>query len=283
MFYVIGLGLGDAKDVTVKGLEIIKKCDRVYLEAYTSILTVGKQKLEEFYGRSVIIADRELVESGADEILENAEQQDVAFLVVGDPFGATTHTDLVLRAKEKNIKVQVVHNASIINAVGCCGLQLYSYGEVVSIPLWTETWKPDSFYDKIIENYQRGLHTLCLLDIKVKEPTLESILKKKKVYMPPKFMSVAEAADQLLQIIENKTKENEDKSSISSSSLAVGLARVGSDDQKIFVCSLSKMSKVDLGPPLHCLVIPGHSLHPLESEYLSQYADDKAELEKLNH
>lgn len=45
MFYVIGLGLGDAKDVTVKGLEIIRKCDRVYLEAYTSILTVGQEIL----------------------------------------------------------------------------------------------------------------------------------------------------------------------------------------------------------------------------------------------
>lgn len=45
MFYLIGLGLGDAKDVTVKGLEIIKRCDRVYLEAYTSILTVGKESL----------------------------------------------------------------------------------------------------------------------------------------------------------------------------------------------------------------------------------------------
>jgi len=45
MFYIIGLGLGDAKDVTVKGLEIIKLCSRVYLEAYTSILTVGKESL----------------------------------------------------------------------------------------------------------------------------------------------------------------------------------------------------------------------------------------------
>lgn len=45
MFYLIGLGLGDAKDVTVKGLEIIRKCDRVYLEAYTSILTVGQDVL----------------------------------------------------------------------------------------------------------------------------------------------------------------------------------------------------------------------------------------------
>lgn len=165
---------------------------------------------EEFYGRSLLLADRELVESSADEILQNADNEDIAFLVVGDPFGATTHTDLVLRAKEKNIKVQIVHNASIINAVGCCGLQLYSFGEVVSIPFWTDSWKPDSFFDKIVENYDRGLHTLCLLDIKVKEPTLESILKKKKVYMPPKFMSVAEAAEQLLQIIE---KKNHTKSS----------------------------------------------------------------------
>jgi diphthine synthase len=53
----------------------------------------------------LIIADRELVESDADEILPKSDDEDVAFLVVGDPFGATTHTDLVLRAKEKNIQV----------------------------------------------------------------------------------------------------------------------------------------------------------------------------------
>lgn len=45
MFYFIGLGLGDANDITVKGLDIIKRCSRVYLEAYTSILTVGKEAL----------------------------------------------------------------------------------------------------------------------------------------------------------------------------------------------------------------------------------------------
>ena len=37
---------------------------------------------------------------------------------------ATTHSDLILRATERNISYQVVHNASIINAVGCCGLQV---------------------------------------------------------------------------------------------------------------------------------------------------------------
>ena len=45
MLYFIGLGLGDAEDVTVKGLKIIKRASRVYLEAYTSILTVGKEAL----------------------------------------------------------------------------------------------------------------------------------------------------------------------------------------------------------------------------------------------
>lgn len=48
MFYIIGLGLGDCKDITVKGLEIVKKCDRVYLEAYTSILTCGTEALASF-------------------------------------------------------------------------------------------------------------------------------------------------------------------------------------------------------------------------------------------
>lgn len=45
MLYVIGLGLGDAKDITVKGLEIVKSCELIYLEAYTSILTCGKEEL----------------------------------------------------------------------------------------------------------------------------------------------------------------------------------------------------------------------------------------------
>lgn len=145
-----------------------------------------------------------MVEQGADDILEGAEASDIALLVVGDPFGATTHTDLVLRAKQRNIGVEVVHNASILNAVGCCGLQLYSFGETVSIPYWTETWQPDSFFDKIQLNYRNKLHTLCLLDIKVKEPTLESLTKKKKEYMPPRFMSVSEAAQQLIQIVQRK-------------------------------------------------------------------------------
>ena len=45
MLYLVGLGLGDAKDITVKGLEIVRNADFVFLEAYTSILCVGHQVL----------------------------------------------------------------------------------------------------------------------------------------------------------------------------------------------------------------------------------------------
>jgi diphthine synthase len=45
MLYLIGLGLADETDITVKGLEVVKRAERVYLEAYTSILHVGKDKL----------------------------------------------------------------------------------------------------------------------------------------------------------------------------------------------------------------------------------------------
>lgn len=42
---------------------------------------------EEFYGKKLIVADRDLVEQGADQILSGARDLNVAFLVVGDPFG----------------------------------------------------------------------------------------------------------------------------------------------------------------------------------------------------
>ena len=53
------------------------------------------------------------------------------------PRRATTHTDLELRARGQGIPVRVIHNASIMNAVGACGLQLYRFGEAVSIVFFT--------------------------------------------------------------------------------------------------------------------------------------------------
>lgn len=270
MFYLIGLGLCDAEDISCKGLKVVKRAKRVYLEAYTSLLSVGKDVLENFYGREVILADREMVEQHSDEMLKDAAEDDIAFLVVGDPFGATTHMDLMLRAKESGVQCSVIHNASILNAVGCCGLQLYNFGETVSIVFWTDTWQPESFYDKIESNIERGLHTLCLLDIKVKEQSIENLMRGRKVYEPPTFMSVNQAATQLLSIVERR-REAGQKTVVTEDTICIGMARVGSDTQKIVSAPLCRMSSVDLGPPLHSFIVTGN-MHPLEEDMLKHFS-----------
>ena len=57
----------------------------------------------EFYGKEVIVADREFVEQDSDECIDFAREHDVAFLVVGDPLAATTHTDIMSRCRQKNV------------------------------------------------------------------------------------------------------------------------------------------------------------------------------------
>jgi len=270
MLYIVGLGLGDERDITVRGLDAVRGCSKVYMEAYTSLLSLGLDpaalaNLEKLYGKGITVADREMVEERVDQVLLEAADADVAFLVVGDPFGATTHTDLVVRAKKMGVQVKVIHNASVMNAIGVCGLQLYRYGETISIPFFTEEWRPDSFYEKIQNNSRLGLHTLCLLDIRVKEPTWESLARGKKVYEPPRFMTVNTAISQLLEV-----EEARGGSAYGRDTLCIGVARLGSDDQKIVAGPMEKLLDVDFGPPLHCLIIVGET-HPLEEEMLEFY------------
>lgn len=266
VLYFVGLGLGDFKDITVRGLEIVKRCSAVYLESYTSILSCSRAQLEEFYGRELIEADRLMVESGCDEMLQKAHNEEIAILVVGDPFGATTHSDLYLRAAEQGIKVEVIHNASILTAVGCTGLQLYRFGETVSIPLFTENWRPTSFYPKIKQNRALGLHTLLLLDIKVKEQNIEAMMRGRNEFLPPRFMTADEACIQLLEA-EDSHKEGV----ISPDSIIIAALRLGSSSQSIVVDTVLGISnRTDLGGPLHSLVLPGE-LHPIESEMLEYF------------
>ena len=114
-----------ACNLVCRGLEAVRGSQRIYLEAYTSQLLVPKEQLvsescqaasmccrtmllacdghecsiavqEKYYGKSIIVADREMVESQSDDILAGAEDEDVSFLVVGDPFGwALRHQDFI--------------------------------------------------------------------------------------------------------------------------------------------------------------------------------------------
>ena len=175
----------------------------------------------------------------------------------------------MLRARELNIQVRSIPNASILSAIGCTGLQLYNFGQTVSMVFFTETWKPSSFYDKIKENRQIGLHTLVLLDIKVKEQSLENLARGRKTYEPPRYMTVAQCVSQMLEIEEERQEKAYGKES-----LAVGVARVGADDQAIAVGTLEQLRSVDLGPPLHSLVLLGSRAHDLERDFIRAFAID---------
>ena len=60
----------------------------------------SKEDLEQFYNQKIILADREFTEQKTKEIIQQAKTKKVAFLVIGDPFSATTHIELFRQAKE---------------------------------------------------------------------------------------------------------------------------------------------------------------------------------------
>lgn len=268
VLFLIGLGLYSEKDVSVKGLELIKSSDYIYMEYYTSILGVSKETLEKFYEKEIILADRDMVEAEFEqEIMSKAEKGKVCLLVVGDPFSATTHVDLYLRAIKANVKIEVLNNASIINACGVSGLSLYRFGEIISIPYFTEKWKPYSFYEKIMKNKKNDQHTLLLLDIKVKEVSEENLARGKMIYEPPRFMSINTALLQLRQ-----SEDNLKMNIINDKTIYIGLARIGAPDQMIVSGTYEDLVGVDFGKPLHSLIIVSENgNHTLEKEMIEYY------------
>ena len=273
VLYLIGLGLCNEKDITVRGLEYIKQSDYIYMDYYTSILGINSTKLEEYYGKKIILADREMIEIGFDkEILEKAKSSKVSLLVVGDPFSATTHIDLYLRCIHEGVKVEVVNNASILNSIGITGLSLYRFGETVSIPFFTEKWRPYSFYDKICRNYNNDLHTLILLDIKVKEISEENLAKGKKIYEPPRFMTVNQALEELLEASKNAENVAGNKGLINEENLCYGVARIGSESQIVKAGKIKDIIKFDFGKPLHSVVLCAKTLSSIEKEVVEFYS-----------
>ena len=206
---------------------------------------------------------------------------------------ATTHTDLALRARRLKISTTTIPNASILSAIGSTGLQLYNFGQTTSMVFFTPTWRPSSFYDRVRENRSLGLHTLILLDIKVKEPNLERLVaggsgsgeeSRRVVYDPPRYMTVGVCARQMLQVEEHDRREGV----YARDSLAIAAARVGAATphrlaERFVAGTLDELCHQDdvLGPPLHCLVLLGRKGHDLEREFAREWAVDKDKWDRI--
>ncbi len=241
--YLIGIGIGDFKDITIKGLDAIRNSDEVFLECYTSRINSSIEEMEKFYGKKVFPADRFFVENKEDVLIKKAKTRNVALLIIGDVFAATTHINLFLSARKANVEIKIIHNASVLTAVGETGLDLYKFGRTVSIPFENKEIKSPA--DFIRENIKNGLHTLILLDM---------------IPLENKFLRISDAVDYLLM---NKFSEK---------TLAVGCAALGTDDREIKSGTLSELSKKRFSKLPQCLIILG-KMHFVEEEMFGIWKD----------
>jgi diphthine synthase len=250
MLVFVGLGLS-GEYISLRGLHEAREADVVCAELYTSSVPgLNLRELERTIGKSIHVLNREAVEQHPDEIFSAAKVGKVAFLVPGDPMVATTHVDLRLRATRAGIQTKIVHAASIASAAaGLAGLQSYKFGRSATVPF------PDNPsqtpYEVLAENRGRGLHTLLLLDIRAEQK---------------RMMTANEAIEVMLDL-----EAELHKTAFTPDTLAVVVARAGSDDVIVRADRVEKLRKLDFGPPPHVLIVPG-KLHFVEAEALKVFA-----------
>jgi diphthine synthase len=235
-FYLIGTGM-NKKSIGADALEILKTCDKVYLENYTVNFPYPIKELEKSYSVKIEELARAAVED--ESILKEAKERKVALLVYGDSLSATTHTQLMTEAKKQGIAYKVFHNASIMTAIAETGLQLYKFGKTASMPNWKEhTNKPTSFMNYIKENQSIKAHTLILTDI---------------------GLEIKNAIEQL--------KESSTKTKISVPEKIIACSGAGTENQKIFYDTLDNIQNQKVEMPF-CLIIPSELNH-MEQEALN--------------
>ncbi|MBS3055704.1 MAG: diphthine synthase [Candidatus Aenigmarchaeota archaeon] len=246
---LVGLGLYDEKDLTIRGIEEAKNADEVFIDTYTGIWNGDLKKLEKIIGKKIQPLARKDLEENSSKLLQNVKKKKIAILVQGDPLVATTHSALILEARKMKIKTHVIHNSSIYSAVAESGLHLSRFGATVTIPFIERTGGklPYSVYETIKMNKENGFHTLCLLDILIEEK---------------KFMTVQEAAKILVDL---ENQQNMDVIKLNDEILAA--ANIGSSKSFFVKKKVSEFLKFKSSELPAVLIIPG-KLHFSEKELL---------------
>ncbi|MCL2608222.1 MAG: diphthine synthase [Methanomassiliicoccaceae archaeon] len=247
-----GLGLSGTDGMTVKAFNALRECDIIFAEFYTSTLTdTGTVELERVIGKKIKVLQRAQVEESG-EIINAARTKRVGFVTAGDTMAATTHVDLLIQAAEEGIPVKVFHGVSIFSACpASLGLQPYKFGRTVTLPFIEGGYHPRSPYDHLVANKNDGLHSMVLLDIRADEL---------------RYMNAHQAIEWLL---EAERKWN--CGLLTEQSVICVASKIGSEDEKVFAGHPGDLMKMDLGDPLHTLVIPG-KLHFMESYALVHLA-----------
>lgn len=252
MLILIGLGLWDERDLTIRGFETARKADKVYIETYTSKWSGSVKNLEKILEKEIIQLKRKDLEEKANKLIEEAKNSMIAILVSGDPLIATTHSSLLTEARKKGIETKVIHNASIYSAIAETGLHIYKFGASATIPFPERTSEivPFTTYETLKNNKRKGLHTLLLLDL---------IVEKKKI------MTLNEAMKIML-----KTEEAMKKRVFTEDTFIVIFGRAGSENPLIAYGKVKDLINKDFGNPPFVIIVPG-KLHFTEKEYLESF------------
>ena len=214
MLYLVGIGL-KPKHLTLEAIEVLKSCDQLFLEGYTSEYSQGLLKeLEEVLGKNFMLLGREEVEMKFDSAILSANKNNIGLMIFGNALTATTHVQVLIDAKERGIKYKIIPGISVTNTIAESGLDEYKFGRIVTICYHSENFEPESFYDQIKENQKMGLHTLALLDIKKDEK-------------PKRLMNCAEGIAMLEKIASRRGEKN--------NWLYVALVGMSGEKQKIIL------------------------------------------------
>lgn len=249
----VGFGLHDEMGISLRGLQEVKTADYVFMELYTSLMSnFSIKKFQQISGRTPqMVSRKELEDEDGKTVFEATRKGRVVLLVPGDPLIATTHVALRIRAERIGVRTRIVHGTSIASAVmGLSGLHNYKFGKSVTVPFPNET-SFETPYQVVAQNKRFGLHTLCLLDIRVHEN---------------RFMKIREGLESLLEM-ERRRREK----IVTMDTLVVGVSRAGSIDVVVKAGFLKDLLGYDFGGPPHSMIFPG-KLHFLEAEALSVLA-----------
>lgn len=228
-FNLIGTGM-TSSSLSAEALQTLKQCDKIYLENYTVNFPYPISDLEKNYNLKIEELPRTLTEN--EQILQEAKNSNVALLVYGDCLSATTHTQLIVSAKQQKIPYEIFQNTSIMTTVAQTGLSLYKFGKTTSMPNWAEhTNRPTSFINYIKQNDSIQAHTLILTDI---------------------GLEIIPAIEQLQ---EASTKEN-----YNLPEKIIAITHAGTDQQKIFHDTPQNLTQKLITMPF-CLIIPNSLSH----------------------
>lgn len=250
MLWFVGLGVSGPRSMPAEALDALAGSDIAYLEAFTSpVSEQDVQAVREKAGGEFALARRWMVEDGA-EILRRAKSGSVALVSYGDPYIATTHTELRTRAARDGIKTRTAHAASsLTSAVGECGLHYYKVGRIATVMGGDTSYLTP--YDVAQKNMVEGNHTVLLLEYDQDGGF---------------FLDPADALSKLLG-----AEDGQRRGVFTQETYAIVASRIGADDQAITAGTISSMAGASLGGPPHTLIIPG-SLHFTESDALAVLA-----------